>query len=139
MNRQRFLKTVRLLLITMFVFTFSSMTAQSVKKYYWQSIASPGEVPRAGDGTTYIKVYRSEDNKPYKILNGNRIDPLIYERKNGPYKVYMVEDRPNIRYMIRPEQVMEVWLLNSHNEDAVGVVSIFSEIQGAKYGIEGGY
>lgn len=139
MGGQTFLKTAKLLLIIVFAFTFSSITAQSVKKYYWQSMASPGEVPHAGDGTTYIKVYRSEDNKPYKILNGHRIDHLIYERKYGYYKVYMVEDRPNLRYWVRPEQVMEFWLLNPYNEDAVGVVSVYSEIQGAKYGIEGEY
>ena len=123
----------------MFAFSFSTITAQSIKKYYWQSIASPGEVPRAGDGSTYIKVYRSEDDKPYKILNGNRVDYLNYRNRIDQYKVYTVEGRPNIRYWIRQEQVMEVWLLNPYNEDAGGVISVYSEKQGAKYGIEGGY
>ena len=138
MNEQKFFKG-QLLLLLMFSFTFSTLTAQSVKKYYWQSTVSPGAIPRAGDGSTYIKVYRSENNKPYKILNGNRIDLITYKFKTDDYKIYTVEGRPNLRYWIRPEQVMESYLMNPYNEDAIGVVTVWSEIKGAVYGMEGDF
>lgn len=133
------LKTNGIGIVFISLFFSLSAIAQNditIKKYYWQSICSPGQIARAGDGETFIKVF--SDGRPYKILNGNRIDLLTYDKRSGEYDIYTVDDRPLLRYWIHKgkKQIMEVLLLNPYNEDAIGVVSSWWYQPGVTTGIQ---